>query len=154
MLDLYADTDTWPVLLPIIRAAQRHSLELYVVTRDFFAADGHVHLILQEERINCGAWIAANIAAGDICVTGDPALAAGCIARGAQALSPAGRPWAGEGGTEAALGSVANAQALARSLEAAISARRVAYVAPQAAWRGSFGGHVARTPGLRAARSR
>jgi uncharacterized protein YaiI (UPF0178 family) len=130
MPELYADTDAWLVLLPIIRAARRHALELYVVTRDFFAVDGSVHLILQEERVNSGAWIAANIAAGDICVTGDPGLAASCIARGARALSPAGRAWSGEGGAESVLGSVANAQALARALDAVINERRVAYAAP------------------------
>jgi hypothetical protein len=110
MPELYADTDAWLVLLPIIRAARRHALELYVVTRDFFAVDGSVHLILQEERVN--------------------SLAASCIARGARALSPAGRAWSGEGGAESVLGSVANAQALARALDAVINERRVAYAAP------------------------
>ncbi|HML09357.1 MAG TPA: DUF188 domain-containing protein [Stellaceae bacterium] len=154
MLNLYADTDAWPVLSQMIRTAQRHSLELYVATRDFFTADGHVHLILQEERINSGAWIAANIAGGDICVTGDPTLAASCIVRGAQALSPAGRVWTGEGDAGSILGSVANAQVLARSLEAAISARRIAHPVPPAAWRAPPGGAFAATQGLRAVRSR
>jgi uncharacterized protein len=38
-------------------------------------------------------WIAERIGETDICVTADIPLAARCLARGAQAVSPAGKHW-------------------------------------------------------------
>ena len=70
------------------------------------------------------SWIAADIGRGDICVTGDPNLATNCLLRGAQAMSPAGRLWAGDGGNEATIGAAANPQACLRALERAILAGR------------------------------
>jgi uncharacterized protein YaiI (UPF0178 family) len=127
MLNLYADIDAHMVFPQILRMAQRYGLELYVVTSDFWHVDERVHLIVaQEDDLNSSTWIAANISRGDICVTSDPNLATNCLLRGAQALSPAGRFWTGDGINEATIGAAANPQACMRALEGAIVAARTA----------------------------
>jgi uncharacterized protein YaiI (UPF0178 family) len=94
MLDLFVDIDNCPVFPQVVRAAQRHLLDVYVVTRDYLAADGNVHLILAQEDDGVGReWIGVNISRGDICVTSEPALARSCLLRGAVALAPNGRIW-------------------------------------------------------------
>jgi uncharacterized protein YaiI (UPF0178 family) len=125
MLDLFVDVDCRPVLPQVLRAAERYLLELYVVTRDYVHADANVHLILaQEDEANSGAWIAANIRPGDICITGDPRLASSCILRGAQALSPAGRLWCGDSAGVGVIGAVPNPRSFTQRLEATIIAAR------------------------------
>jgi uncharacterized protein YaiI (UPF0178 family) len=94
MPDLYIDVDVHEVYVQAVRAARRYSLELYVITRDYLPAEENVHLIaVEDDQVNGGAWIAANITRGDICVTTDPDVAANCIQRGALALAPTGRQW-------------------------------------------------------------
>jgi uncharacterized protein YaiI (UPF0178 family) len=94
MPDIYIDTEVHEIYVQALRAAQRYSLELYVITRDYVPVGENVHLIVVEgDKANGGAWIAANIARGDICVTADPGVAANCIQRGALALAPSGRLW-------------------------------------------------------------
>jgi len=89
MLALFIDIDYCPGHLSVFRAAQRHALELYVVTRDYLYVDANVHLIFaQEGRLGARDWIAANISRGDICITNDGALASRCLLRGATALEP------------------------------------------------------------------
>lgn len=96
MPDLYIDIDAHAVYTQALHAAQRYALELYVVTRDYLQTDPHIHLIpVEDTQTNSGAWIAANISRGDICVTGDSGLAASCMLRGATALLPSGREWSG-----------------------------------------------------------
>jgi uncharacterized protein YaiI (UPF0178 family) len=91
MLDLFVDIDNCRAYPQVLGAAQRHGLELYVVTRDYLHADANVHLIVAHEEDGVGArdWIAANIRRGDICVTDDRALASGCLLRGAVVVEPA-----------------------------------------------------------------
>jgi uncharacterized protein len=97
MLDLFIDIGHCPVYQQVLRAAQRHALELYAVTCDYVELDGDVHLILAHADDAGGRdWIAGNIRRGDICVTDDPKLASGCLRRGAFALTSAGRAWTGE----------------------------------------------------------
>lgn len=93
-MDIYLDSDAHKVFPQVLHAVRRHALELYVATRDYLAVDAGVHLILVEDpQVNRGAWIAGNILRSDICVTGDPELAAACILKGAVALSRSGRQW-------------------------------------------------------------
>src|ERR1700722_19067445 len=105
MPDLYIEIDSHLVYPQALRAAQRHSLELYVVTKDYLAADANLHLIaIEDDHANGGAWIVSNIGRGDICITADPHLAAGCIQRGALALSPSGRQWGADAAGDDARG--------------------------------------------------
>jgi uncharacterized protein YaiI (UPF0178 family) len=94
MLDLFVDIDNCPVFPQIVRAAQRHLLDIYVVTCDYLTVDANVHLILaQEDDEAAREWIGTNISRGDICVTSEPGLARSCLLRGAVALAPNGRIW-------------------------------------------------------------
>jgi uncharacterized protein YaiI (UPF0178 family) len=91
-MDIYSDAHK--VLPLVLRLGERHALEVYVVTRDYLDVDGNVHLILvEDQQVNRGAWVTDHILRGDICVTGDPELAAGCILKGVTALTPLGRDW-------------------------------------------------------------
>jgi uncharacterized protein YaiI (UPF0178 family) len=97
MLDLFVDIDGCPVYPQIIRAARRYSLDLYVVTRGYRDAGSDACLILNDDDRQAGSeWIAANISANDICVTGHLDLAARCLLRDAVALDPAGNTWTGD----------------------------------------------------------
>jgi hypothetical protein len=98
MPDLFIDIDTCPVYREVCAAADRHSLNLYVVTRDYMELGPTVCLIVTEaDDGSARAWIAGNIARGDICVTADAALAARCVRRGARALRPTGHGWTRSG---------------------------------------------------------
>jgi uncharacterized protein len=97
MLELFVDMENCPVFPQIVRAAQRHLLDVYVVTCDYLATDANVHLILaQDDGATAREWIGANISRGDICVTSEPRLAESCLKRGAVALAPNGRIWTAE----------------------------------------------------------
>lgn len=94
MPNLYIDIDARALYTQVLPIAQRYNTELYVVTRDHLSVDETVHLILLDDtQKNGGAWIAANICSGDICVSGDCEVAASSILRGALAFSPSGRQW-------------------------------------------------------------
>ena len=130
MLDLYIDIDAHAVYSQALRVAQRHSLELYVVTKDYLHGDPTVHLIAaQEDQASGSAWIIGNITRGDICVTGDPGLALNCLVLGALALSPTGRQWSGRDVDGDTKGSVEpwspDARTFVQRLEQAIASTRV-----------------------------
>jgi hypothetical protein len=93
-MDIYLDIDAHKVFPQALQAVRRHALEFYVLTRDYLEVDAGVHLILAEDRpMDRGRWIGGNIGRGDICITGDSDVAAGCVVKGAVALSLSGRPW-------------------------------------------------------------
>jgi uncharacterized protein len=96
MLDIYFDSAGFPFYRQTVQLAQRYSLELFVVTRDYFDAESNVHLILAEERTDPSEWIAGAIAKSDICITAETALVAACLRRGAVALGPGGWVWTTE----------------------------------------------------------
>jgi uncharacterized protein YaiI (UPF0178 family) len=132
VLDLFVDIESCPVYPQMLRLARRHSLDLYVVTRDYLETDTNVHLIFAQEG-GAGAceWISANIRPGDICVTDDGKLASSCTQRGALALAPSGRAWPGEtvstGGIREIRKTCAeDSRAFAQHLEAVIAAVRLA----------------------------
>ena len=101
MTDLYIDIVAQSIYQQILRTARRYSLEVYVVTKDYLAAEENIHLIaVQDDQVDGGSWIVANIARGDICVTADAHLADNCILRGALALSPTGLQWGADAAAE------------------------------------------------------
>ena len=146
MPNLFIDADNCPLYPEVIRAAQRHALEVYVVTRDFLCVDDNVHLILaQDDGVGGSEWIAANISYGDICVTGERALAVSCLMQAAVALEPTGRPWSVDAVTAGLVGAMGGvslkpskpAQAwaedtrtFARRLDTAITKTRAAKARP------------------------
>jgi uncharacterized protein YaiI (UPF0178 family) len=93
MLDLFVDIDMCPVFPQILQVAQRHLLDVYVVSRDYLDLGENVHLIVaQEDGLGTEEWIAANVRPGDICITADGTLAALCRARFASVIGAAGGP--------------------------------------------------------------
>jgi len=95
---IYVDGDACPVREEVYRVATRLGLMVFVVAN--FSRPirppglPNVRMIAVGDTADAADdWIAAQIAAGDVCVTTDILLAARCIAKGARALAPNGRVW-------------------------------------------------------------
>jgi uncharacterized protein YaiI (UPF0178 family) len=129
MLDLYLELDAHGVYRQVMRAAQRHMLDVFIVSNDYLPTDDNIHLIaVEDDQVNASAWVLANIGRGDICVTANSGLAVNCILRGALALSPSGRQWGadvvGDDAKAFAEPWAANAELFAQRLEKAITSTR------------------------------
>ena len=89
MTILYIDADACPVRAETLRVADRHGLEVYVVSNGGIRPDPHpkVHSVIVPEGPDAAdKWIADRVGPGDICVTGDIPLAARCIENGGRAI--------------------------------------------------------------------
>ena len=98
MTDIYVDGDACPVREEVYRVAERLGLIVYVVTNGSRPIRPSrlptVRMILVGDRADeADDWIAERITGTDICVTADVPLASRCLAKGAQALAPTGKPW-------------------------------------------------------------
>ena len=129
MLDLYLELDGRAVYPQVVRAAQRHLLDVFIVSNDYLRTDNNIHLIVVEDDQASGeAWVLANIGRGDICVTASSGLAVNCILRGALALSPSGRQWGVDAAGDETKGIAepwaANGELFAQRLEKVIVAAR------------------------------
>jgi uncharacterized protein YaiI (UPF0178 family) len=158
MLDLYLEIDAHSVYSQALRAAQRHTLDLFVVSNDYFRAGPNVHLIaVEDDQVSGSAWVLANIGRGDICVTANSGLAVNCILRSALALSPSGRQWGADAVGDDARGFAepANAELFVQRLEKMIASARAMSQRPYAASPGfshtGFAGLSPRAPMSRAA---
>jgi len=101
MTDIYVDGDACPVREECYRVADRLGLGVFVVSNGSrpIRPPGrpNVRMILVSEGADAADdWIAERIGAADVCVTADIPLASRCLARGARAVSPAGRAWTGD----------------------------------------------------------
>lgn len=147
MTELYVDVDSHRFYPEILRVAERYGFELYIVTRNYLVVGAKVHLILAEDKMKGGAWIGANVGRGDICITGDPSLAASCAVRDAIVLQPSGPPWNGEikgsgGSSIVNFHAASGPRNFAEWLEGAIAAGRAAApraLAPPASIGGWYG---------------
>lgn len=93
-MTLYVDADACPVKDEIIRVAERRDVPVVLVSNRGFRTGGHPLLrsvMVEPGPDEADKWIAAHIAAGDVCVTNDIPLAARCVEQGANAISPTGR---------------------------------------------------------------
>jgi uncharacterized protein len=113
---IYVDADACPVRDEVYRVADRLGLQVYVVSNGSrpIRPRGTANV----EMITVGAaadaaddWIAERIAAPDVCVTADIPLAGRCLAKGARAVSPAGKTW-----TQGNIGNALAGRELARHL--------------------------------------
>ena len=89
MTTLYIDADACPVKSEAVSVAERHGLRVLVVSNGGIRPSPHPlveTVIVPEGPDAADIWIADRIGPGDICVTGDIALAARCIEAGARAL--------------------------------------------------------------------
>jgi hypothetical protein len=96
--DIYVDADACPVRDEVYRVADRLGLRVFLVTngsRPIRPPDNpRFSLVLVPEGADAADdWIAERIGPTDVCVTADIPLASRCLARGARALSHAGRNW-------------------------------------------------------------
>jgi uncharacterized protein YaiI (UPF0178 family) len=98
MTDIYVDGDACPVREEVYRVAQRLGLLVFVVSNG--SRPIRPPSLPTVRMITVGGhpdaaddWIADHIERVDVCVTADIPLASRCLAKGARALSPAGKTW-------------------------------------------------------------
>ncbi|MGA9865578.1 MAG: YaiI/YqxD family protein [Acetobacteraceae bacterium] len=100
MTAIYVDGDACPVREEVYRVASRTGLRVFVVSngsRPIRPPGGTVSMVLVPSGADAADdWIAERITQEDVCVTADIPLAARCLAKGARAVSPSGRPWTGD----------------------------------------------------------
>jgi uncharacterized protein len=95
---IYIDADACPVREETYRVATRLNLSVFVVSNGSrpIRPPGlpNVQMIIVDATPDAADdWIAERITAADVCVTADIPLAARCLAKAAQALSPTGKHW-------------------------------------------------------------
>ncbi len=116
MTEIYIDADACPVREEVYRVAERLGVLVHVVSNGSRpirpAAYPGVKLVFVDQGADIADdWIAERIGPKDLCVTADIPLAARCLARGARALGPTGRPW-----TSSNIGSALAGRELSRHL--------------------------------------
>ncbi|MFO1153189.1 MAG: YaiI/YqxD family protein [Rhodospirillales bacterium] len=95
-MEIYVDGDACPVKAEVLRVARRHRLPVHLVSNSALAgiADPLIHRVMVDAGPDAADdWIASHIGRRDIVVTGDIALAARCLQKGARALAPTGKPF-------------------------------------------------------------
>ena len=93
MTSLYIDADACPVRAEALRVADRHNLQVFVVSNGGIRPDPHPlveTIIVPDGPDVADMWIADRIQPGDICVTGDIPLAARVIENGGKVIKQNG----------------------------------------------------------------
>lgn len=88
-MTIFIDADACPVKAETLRVADRHKLQVYIVSNGGMRPNPHP--LVEIVVVDAGAdeadiWIADRIKPGDICITGDIPLAAKCLENGGRAL--------------------------------------------------------------------
>ena len=94
MLDIYVDADACPVKEEVMRVANRHKLEVFMVSNSYLRPinRSNVHIILVEQGADVADdWIAERAKEGDIAITADILLAQRCLQNNAEAINPNGK---------------------------------------------------------------
>ena len=89
MTIIYIDADACPVKDETLRVADRHKLQVFLVSNGGLRPNPHplVDIVVVEDGPDVAdMWIADRISYGDICITGDIPLAAKCLEAGGRAL--------------------------------------------------------------------
>jgi uncharacterized protein YaiI (UPF0178 family) len=97
---IYVDADACPVKDEIVRIAQRHAVEVIIVSNGGLRPrpESNVRTIVVAEGSDAADdWIVERIAASDLAVTADIRLAARCLEKGASVLGPTGKPFTEDG---------------------------------------------------------
>ncbi|MCZ4281824.1 YaiI/YqxD family protein [Kiloniella laminariae] len=93
-MEIYVDGDACPVKEEVIRVAERHGLQIHLVSNSWLRYGRHplVNSVVVPEGLDVADdWIADNIKPGDIAVTADIPLASRCVKQGAKVLDPKGK---------------------------------------------------------------
>jgi uncharacterized protein YaiI (UPF0178 family) len=117
MTRIFIDADACPVRSETLKVADRHGLQVYVVSNGGIRPDPHPlveTVIVPDGPDVADMWIAKRAGPGDICVTGDIPLAAKCIEAGAKALKHNGEAF-----TQANIGNALAMRDLMADLRAA-----------------------------------
>lgn len=96
MTYIYVDADACPVKDEVLRVAERHGLNIYLVGNSWIRGREHplVRQVLVEKSPDAADdWIAEAIDKNDIVITTDIPLAARCLKKNARALKPNGAPF-------------------------------------------------------------
>jgi uncharacterized protein YaiI (UPF0178 family) len=96
MLEIYVDGDACPVKAEVLRVAERHGLNIHLVSNSGMrvAESPLIHRVIVSEGSDAADdWIAERIGDGDIAITADIPRAARCLKRGASVLGPTGKPF-------------------------------------------------------------
>jgi len=94
MTTLFIDADACPVKDEALKVAERHNIQMVLVSNRGFRTGGHPlmrSVMVPEGPDAADIWIAENIEAGDVCVTNDIPLASRCVEVDAYAISPTGK---------------------------------------------------------------
>lgn len=89
MTIIFIDADACPVKAETLRVADRHKLQVYIVSNGGMRPNPHplVDIVVVDDGPDMAdMWIAERIGKGDICITGDIPLAAKCLEMGGRAL--------------------------------------------------------------------
>lgn len=95
-MEIYVDADACPVKAEVLRVAERHRLTVHMVSNSGLRPTGNPlvrPVVVPEGPDAADDWIAEHIGSGDIAITADIPLAARCLAKGARALGPTGKPF-------------------------------------------------------------
>ncbi len=96
MLDIYIDADGSPVKDEVFRVARRYSLRVFLVANTVIQGspgDRWESIVVRGGPDEADHWIAEHVEKDDIVVTSDIPLADRCLAKGARALGPSGKPF-------------------------------------------------------------
>jgi uncharacterized protein YaiI (UPF0178 family) len=98
MTAIYVDADACPVRDEVYRVSERLGLAVFVVSNGsrpiLPSRDPNVRMVVVDQGADkADDWIAERIDGADVCVTADIPLAARCLAKGARAIAPNGKPW-------------------------------------------------------------
>jgi hypothetical protein len=98
MTAIYIDADACPVREETYRVATRLNIPVFVVSNGSRPIRPprlpNVEMVVVDASPDAADdWIAERVTATDVCVTSDIPLAARCLAKAAQAISPIGKHW-------------------------------------------------------------
>lgn len=99
MSEIYVDGDACPVKEEILKVAYRHDFVVHLVSNQWLRipVGPKVNKVVVNDSFDAADdWIAENIKAGDVCITGDIPLAARCLETGAIVLGSTGKPFTGD----------------------------------------------------------
>jgi len=96
---IFVDADACPVKDEVLRVAERHNLEVIIVSNSGMRPTRNPmvkQVVVPQTPDAADDWIAEHIEPDDICITADIPLASRCIKIGADALHSNGKPFTSE----------------------------------------------------------
>ncbi len=99
MIQIYVDGDACPVKDEVEKVAERHGLNVFIVSNSGMRPRRHPliqQIVVPEGPDVADDWIAERATANDIAITADIPLAARCLENGARVLGPTGKVFSEE----------------------------------------------------------